>query len=84
MNYKQKSEKVKELFYKTNKIGDPSLEHLKWRNQQELAEYLAKFGGQIKTNKKRRKGYLIVHLQKKLYAEIPMDFAERALVLGFP
>ena len=83
MNYKQKSDKLKELFYKTNGAGEP-MPRRKWHNKEELAEYLEKFGGQIKTNKKRKKGYLIVHLQKNLYAEIPMDFAERVLVLGFP
>jgi len=89
MTYKQKSNKLKELFYKTNRCQPLETGFIdfsvRWRNPQELSEYLEKFGGQIKTNKKRRKGYLIVHLQENLYAEIPMDFAEKALVLGgFP
>jgi hypothetical protein len=96
MTYNQKANKLKELFYRTNlrpfdrsRATTPAAiaaaETIKWRNPKELSEYLEKFGGQIKTNKKRRKGYLIVHLQQNMYAEIPMDFAEKALVLGgFP
>jgi len=94
MTYNQKSIKLKELFYRANRLDlafnmvslvDYTVNSVKWRNPKELSEYLEKFGGQIKQNKKRRKGYLIVHLQENLYAEIPMDFAEKALVLGgFP
>lgn len=87
MNYKQKSDKFKDLVYAANK----DINALKWKNKEELEEYLKKHGGKIKNDRKRKKGYLVCLLQKgrhlgrdDLVAEVPMEFAMKVLVFGFP
>lgn len=88
MNYKEKAAKFKELCFKEN-YGT----NLKWNNKEELAAYLELHGGRIKQDKKRRKGYLVCVLQRRgsgfgvvedLVAEIPVDFATKVFVFGFP
>lgn len=83
MKYREKSELLKDLFYKTNR------ERSLWKNPEELDEYLSAYGGRLKNDKRRRKGYIVCFLQnhqgKCLVAELPLDFAEKVLVLsGFP
>lgn len=60
MTYKQKVDKFREICYKQNE--DPN--HKKWQNKEEFESYFLKFGGRIKTDKKRRKGYLVCLVQK--------------------
>ena len=78
MKYREKAELLKDLFYKTNRERDL------WKNPEELERYLSAFGGRLKTDKKRRGGYIVCFLQSNLVAEIPRDFAEKVLTLGFP
>lgn len=93
MTYRQKADKFKELCYKENWPKN------KWKNEEELNEYFVNFGGKLKTDMKRKKGYLVCLLQKgrksksgrynankpDLVAEVPMEFAMKVLVLGgFP
>jgi hypothetical protein len=56
----------------------------RWKDKKELNLYLGEFGGRIKEDKRRRKGYLVSVLQKGLVAEVPIDFAEKVLAFGFP
>lgn len=93
MKYAEKALKLRELFYYTNKSFNP-----KWKNKQELESYLSKFGGRVKEDRKRRKGYLVCLLQEgrkkekdnyydpkerpDLVAEVPMEFAMKVIVLG--
>ena len=56
----------------------------RWRNKEELGLYLGGFGGRVKEDRRRRKGYLVIPLQKGVVAEVPMDFAEKVLAFGFP
>lgn len=82
MKYWEKAELLKGLFYKTNR------ERNLWKNPEELERYLSAFGGRLKTDKKRRRGYIVCFIQRhqkgNLVAEIPRDFAEKVLTLGFP
>lgn len=83
MKYKEKSELLKALFFKMNR------EKNLWKNPEELEQYLSAFGGRLKTDKKRRRGYIVCFLQRHqgraLAAELPLDFAEKVLALsGFP
>lgn len=86
MRYEERASKFKELTYKEN-----SLPRLKWRNPDELGAYLEGFGGRLKDDRKRRRGYLVCVLQEgtitfpALIVEVPNDFAERVLAMGgFP
>lgn len=94
MTYKQKADKFRELCYKQNE--NPN--HKKWKNKEEFESYILKFGGRIKEDKKRRKGYLVCLVQKgrkknlknydpipakpDIVVEISMEFATKVLVLG--
>lgn len=83
MKYKEKAELLKQVFFKVNKAED------RWKNPEDLERYLAEVGGRLKSDKKRRKGYLVCFLQnhqgRTLVAEVPTDFAEKAIVMdGFP
>lgn len=88
MTYKEKAAKFKELTYSENRKH----EYVKWRNRDELAAYLEAWGGRVKGDRKRRKGYLVSVLQDPksdigefIVAEVPMDFAEKVLAMaGFP
>lgn len=90
MNYKEKSFRIREMMYEANGVGDESgTKTRKWKDIDDLGSYLKDFGGRIKNEKKRRKGYLVVHLYNTkgspVCAELPVDFAEKVLVLGeFP
>lgn len=88
MTYKDKAQRFKDLCYRANS----DLKNLKWRNQEELHSYLECWGGRTKKDRKRRRGYLVSVLQdpkhdvgKRIVAEVPMEFAEKVLMLGmFP
>lgn len=86
LRYREKAERFKDLTYKENR-----LDRLKWKDPDELNAYLEGFGGRLKEDRKRRRGYLVCVLQKPtitfpaLVAEVPMDFAEKVLAMGgFP
>lgn len=83
MNYKEKAEKFREMAYAAN-----GGENLKWRNKEELHSYLEMWGGRLKDDRRRRRGYLVSCLQepsKLIVAEVPMDFALKVLSMGgFP
>lgn len=86
MKYREKAERFRDAAVKEN-AGS----RLKWKNPDELRAYLERFGGRLKENRRRRKGYLVCVLQKKthlypeLIAEVPMDFADKVLAMGgFP
>ena len=92
MNQKDKCLKIREIMYRANGIeeGTPNRHYTKWRNVNELEEYLSEFGGRVKNDRKRRRGYFVVHLYdskngRPVCAEIPKDFGEKVMVLGgFP
>lgn len=86
LKYSEKAERFKYLAHKENGNVD-----LKWKNPEELRTYLEMFGGRLKEDRRRRRGYLVSLLQDKnktypcLVAEVPMDFAEKVLAMGgFP
>jgi hypothetical protein len=86
LRYGDKAERFKDLTYKENR-GHP----LKWKDPDALNAYLEGFGGRLKEDMRRRRGYLVCILQKRtitfpaLVAEVPMDFAEKVLAMGgFP
>jgi hypothetical protein len=90
---KEKCLKIKEMMFGANGIenGKSVRSQTKWRNLEDLAEYLAEFGGSIKYDRKRRRGYFVVHLydskedEKPVCAEITKDFGEKVMVMGgFP
>ncbi len=93
MNQKEKCLKIREMMYRANGIeeGTPNRSYVKWRNVNELEEYLGRFGGSIKHNRKRRRGYFVVHLynlqedMRPVCAEITKDFGEKVMAMGgFP
>lgn len=101
MNYKEKAEKFRELAYKAQGLDYPpkerwikslAVERQKWKNLSELAAYMEHWGGSLKDDPKRRRGYLVVPLQDEtiqykspVFAEVPMDFAMKVLAMGgFP
>lgn len=86
MKYRERAEKFREAVYRENRR-----ESLKWRNPDELHEYLKAHGGGLKEGRKRRRGYLVCVIQERtisfpaLVVEVPNDFAERVMALGgFP
>lgn len=94
MKYKEKAFKFKERAFEAQGLafvngfwtpmeGRP-VGSQKWRGRTELTAYLESFGGRIKKDKRRRKGYLVSVLQNDFVAEVPMDFAEKVLAFGFP
>lgn len=100
MTYKEKAEKLREMVYKANGLEYPPktfgdhkpISCQKWKSVSELSEYLESWGGSLKSDARRRKGFLIVPLQDEtiyhnapLVAEVPMDFAMKVMVMGeFP
>jgi hypothetical protein len=98
MKYREKAEAFRHLAYRANGltyppmarwVGDPRPERPKWRSLRELEAYLLEWGGRVKKDTKRRRGYLVVDLNEGMnppqIIEVPMDFAMRVLVLGgFP
>lgn len=88
MTYIEKAAKFKELTYRENN----RLNLIKWRSRDELAAYLERWGGRVKEDRRRRRGYLVSVLQgpltdvgSLLVAEVPMEFAEKVLAMGgFP
>lgn len=86
MTYKEKAAKFKDMVYKEN-AGDL----LKWKNRKEFSEYLENWGGRMKEDLVRRRGYLVAFIQNstdkhpRIVAEVPMDFAMKVLSMGgFP
>lgn len=101
MTYREKAERFRELAYRANGLeypprerwaGSTAPERPKWKNVAELDSYFKKWGGRLKRDPKRRRGYLVVPLQEEttahrfpVFAEVPMDFAMMVLVMGgFP
>jgi len=96
VRYKDKAIKFKEITYKAQGLvlegscwvpipsPSPHPTKPKWRDKGELGLYLGEYGGRIKEDKRRRKGYLVASLTDDLIAEVPMDFAEKVLAFGFP
>lgn len=83
MKYREKAELLKQVFFKVNRAED------RWKNPEDLDRFLAEVGGRLKNDKKRRRGFLVCWLQRHngvdLVAEVPRDFAEKAIVMdGFP
>lgn len=88
MRYREKADAFRELMLKSNKVEKP-----KWRNSEELAVYLESWGGCLKMNRRRRRGFLVSYIQgpkigqkfEEIIVEVPMDFALKALSMGgFP
>lgn len=86
MTYKEKAEKFRELAYKENEGN-----LVKWKNREQFAAYLESWGGRMKKDLARRKGYLVSFMQgptekhPRIVAEVPMDFAMKVLSMGgFP
>lgn len=94
MKYNDKAFKFKEKAYEAQGLvlvdgfwtpmKDRPVSSQKWRGRTEFIAYLESFGGRVKKNKRRKKGYLVVVLQNDFIVEVPMDFAEKVLALGFP
>jgi hypothetical protein len=98
VKYKDKAIKFKEITYKAqglvlegsawvplpNPVPSAAPTKPRWKDRKELNLYLGEFGGRIKEDKRRRKGYLVALLTDDLVAEVPMDFAEKVLAFGFP
>jgi hypothetical protein len=99
MTYREKAEAFRHLAYRANGLnyppmarwaGDPRPERPKWRSLQELEAYLREWGGCVKKDIKRRRGFLVVDMNEgielpPMVFEVPMDFAMRVLALGgFP
>lgn len=85
--YADLSARFRELAFRENR----DLKCMKWRDPGELGSYLGGFGGRLKEDRLRRRGYLVCVLQEKtpMYpptiCEVPMAFAERVVALGgFP
>jgi hypothetical protein len=90
------------LIYEANGLKFPPTPRLapisepircRWKNPEELAEYLESWGGRLVRTCRRRRGYLVVNLEEGMepvgrspsIAEVPMDFATKVLVMGgFP
>lgn len=90
MTYQQKKEKFKELLWSTNIArGYSGPERIRWKNEDQFADYVEDIGGRVKADKKKRSGYLVLLIREdaggrpKIVAEFPMDFVEKALALGF-
>lgn len=84
---KKQCELLKDLIFETQRKTK------KWKDLEDLTQYMANFGGNLKHNRRRKKGYTVVFLyystkngpRKPIVIELPNDFAERVLVLGgFP
>jgi hypothetical protein len=91
MKYKDKSFRIREMMYEANGVHEVGHTNTrKWRDLDDLCTYLKDFGCDIKHEKRRRKGYLVVHLYNMkggtpVCAELSLDFAEKVLALGgFP
>jgi len=93
VNNGEKCLKIREMMFSANGIenGKSVRNHTKWRNLEELTEYLAEFGGSIKYDRKCRRGYFVVHLYdlkedlRPVCAEITKDFGEKVMAMGgFP
>lgn len=92
MKYEQKAAKFKEMTYGAQglvfdegvcrPVGDGM--NPKWKSKEELIGYLGSFGGVIKQDKRRKRGYLVSVLTDDMVAEVPLDFAEKVLAFGFP
>lgn len=83
MKYVERSELLREVFFKVNKSEN------RWKDPDDLESFLVDIGGRLKNDKKRRKGFLVCWLQTHngvdLVAEVPRDFAEKSIVMGgFP
>lgn len=102
MTYQQKCEKFREMIYEANGLNWPPQPRwtplpapirCRWKNPEELAEYLESWGGKLVRDRRRRRGYLVVDLEEGMepvgrsptIAEVPMDFAMKVLAMGgFP
>ena len=93
MKYKDKVEKMRELLINDDRV----IECLMKSNcEDKLKNNFSKYNFIFKNDRERKKGFLVVHLwgnniprkrpfvmSKVLSVEIPMDFAEKCLVLGY-
>lgn len=84
MKYKDKVEKFREIIFQQNKNGNT-----KWKNKEEFELYFLKFGGKLKEDRKRRKGYLVCLVQKGLppaskYYRGPLPYELPDLVVEVP
>lgn len=89
MKYKDKALKFRERTYEAQGLvqvpgGWNRIRPIKWRNMEEFDAYLEAFGGRVKKDKRRRKGYLVAPVQTDCVVEVPMEFAEKVLAFGFP
>lgn len=77
--------------------GSPRPTRKKWNSLEELSVYLGDFGGGLKHDQEEREGFFVALLEDEQYdpvkcvvrppvfAEVPMEFAMRVIVLGhFP
>lgn len=85
MKYAQRAEALKDLFFKVNRA------ERRWKDRDELHAYLEGFGGRLKEDRRRRRGYLVSYICKSrrdgraVVAEVPAQFAMTALAMGgFP
>jgi hypothetical protein len=86
--YDERASAFRELMLKSNKG-----EKLKWRNAEELGDYLESWGGRLKSDRRRRRGFLVSYIQgpkigqkfEEIIVEVPMGFALKVLSMGgFP
>lgn len=80
MKYGEKVAALKELLVRVNRTED------RWKGPAEFESYIVSCGGKLRSDKKRKKGFVVCFIQwhqgKKIIVELPKDFVERALVLG--
>lgn len=83
MKYQERALKIKEIIYRVQQ------EKKKWKHLDDLKEYLKNYNARIKSDKKRRKGFLVSELYQfngnPVVLEIPNDWAEKIMVFSdFP
>jgi hypothetical protein len=81
------SEEKNERFWRLVQAAQTGPER-KWKHLNEFSLWLEDWGGRIKDNKRKRKGFVVrefVAGGKRMCYEVPSEFAERCLVLdGLP
>jgi hypothetical protein len=84
MKYKEKAERLKEIIYRANGCYlEPRTQNLRWNSRDDFENYIMSIGCNLKENKKRRSGFIVTpYLYDRVCAEIPIDLAEKILVLG--
>jgi hypothetical protein len=90
MKYQERALKIKEIIYRVQQ------EKKKWKHLDDLKEYLKNYNARIKSDKKRRKGFLVSELYtafagleqyngNPVVLEIPNEWAEKIMVFSdFP